>query len=110
MSRGARRLPLRHTRRLPDTPSTTFAVGRHAVRAFWLGLSVVLTASVSNATAVFMGLGTLPGSASSAAYAVSADGSAVVGYSDDEAFRWTAKPSLRMRRSYARWVAVRDVG
>jgi uncharacterized membrane protein len=64
------------------------------VRAFWLGLSVVLTASVSNATAVFMGLGTLPGSASSAAYAVSADGSTVVGYSDDEAFRWTASDGM----------------
>jgi len=69
------------------------------MRAILLGLALVLTAPVARATPMFVGLGVLPGGASSYASGVSAFGSVVVGGSDttsgqQEAFRWTASEGM----------------
>lgn len=66
------------------------------MRAFLLGLALVLTAPFARATPMFMGLGTVPGGNGSSAFAVSADGNTVVGRIEStqpnglRAFRWTS--------------------
>jgi uncharacterized membrane protein len=57
-------------------------------------LALVLGTPAAHAVPFFMGLGARPGASSSAASAVSADGSTVVGTSAGEAFRWTAGTGL----------------
>lgn len=59
--------------------------------AFYLvfATALALVPTTVRATAMFTGLGFLPNVTSSQAYAVSADGSTVVGGSGHEAFRWT---------------------
>jgi probable HAF family extracellular repeat protein len=57
---------------------------------------VVAFVPISFSTAAsFQGLGFLPGVDNSYAFAVSADGNVVVGYSENEAFRWTASEGIR---------------
>ena len=65
---------------------------RHIV-ALSFGLVVVLAAPAARPAPTFVGLGALPGTTTSLATGVSADGSVVVGLSgssDERAFRWTA--------------------
>jgi probable HAF family extracellular repeat protein len=68
--------------------------GRESMRAFLLGLALVVTASLARATPMFMGLGTLPGDDRSFAQGVSADGSVAVGFGSSQAFRWTVSTGM----------------
>jgi uncharacterized membrane protein len=58
------------------------------------GFALLVSASTAGATAFFTGLGFAPGATSSNAWAVSADGTTVVGASGSEAFRWTGADGL----------------
>ena len=66
--------------------------------AFSFLVSFVLgTASAASATATFSGLGLLPGSSGTEGYAVSSDGSTVVGHGTTnprQGFRWTAETGV----------------
>jgi len=72
-----------------------FAVGQYRAWIALVGTIMGLAVSHSAAQAAsFTGLGFLPGGISSSAAGVSADGSVVVGSSDNQAFRWTQSDGL----------------
>jgi probable HAF family extracellular repeat protein len=80
------------------TRRTTISALRSLVAALLLLLTAPLHAAPAQPAGDMIGLGFLPGGTLSVAYAVSADGSVVVGYNDSvipnisvkrQAFRWT---------------------
>jgi len=85
------------------TPKTKSGLKRFAGAKFWaaaIGTAALTLMGTSAQAASFAGLGSLPsGSIATAAYAVSADGTVVVGLSQDvnfnsEAFRWTVTDGM----------------
>ncbi len=83
----------------PCSPSSVtsfgFAAGQYRAWITLVGTIMGLAVSHSAAQAAsFTGLGFLPGGISSSAAGVSADGSVVVGSSDNQAFRWSQSDGL----------------